>query len=156
MPQTSYTDAPVKAYEGAVADQGKKDLISKTTSDAVTYGRFVCNDEVLGDAYCRLPAASGDIGGVTFGVAVAKTSSDSAGYAEYDSVSILNKGRVWMIAEDAVSAGDAVYVRYTANGAGKVVGQVRSDGDSSKAAALSRAKFASSAGAGDLVLVELN
>jgi hypothetical protein len=259
MPQLSYTEAPVKAYEGGLADTGVKDIITKTNStnqrtdahvvnavnaavytisltdgngdsDTATYtadgsattteivaglvaavnaldleisatavdaddfylestndvggftatsagdtptdltlttvvseaqqipfGRFVCRDEAHGDDYCRLPRLSTDIDGSCLGVAVSHTAQEpgTTGYANHSSVSILNKGRIWMVAEDAVTLGDAVYVRYTANGATKLPGMVRSDDDSSKAAALARAKFASTAGAGELVLVEL-
>jgi len=124
----------------------------------IPFGRFVCVDEERGDAYCRLPRISGDIGGKTWGVALSHVAQEpgSVGYAHASSVSILNKGRVYMVAEDAVSAGGSVYVRYTANGAGKDVGQVRSDADSSKAAELTRAKFKTSAAAGALVVVELS
>lgn len=258
MPQLSYTEAPVKAYEGGLVDTGSKDIITKTNStnqrsnclvvnavnaavytlnitdgnglagvatytadgsatkqeivtgmiaaivalpgeitavaidsdefyiestgdvggftavsagdtptdltvttvvdeeQVIPFGRFVCRDEAHGDDYCRLPRVSGDIDGSTFGVAISHTAqSDLTGWAHASSVGILNKGRVWMVAEDAVTLGDAVYVRYTANGATKLPGMVRSDADTSKAAALTRAKFASTAGAGELVIVEL-
>lgn len=124
----------------------------------IPYGRFVCIDAAQGDKFCRLPRVAADVGGVTLGVAVSHTSSDvdAVGYVDKSTVSIVNKGRVWMIAEDAVSLGDDVYVRYTANGGTKLPGMVRSDGDTSKAAKLNRAKFASSAGAFELVLVELS
>jgi len=155
MPQTTYTDAPVKAYLGAVSDEGSKDLISKSaTAAAIPFGRFVCLGSA--DSECALPAASGDIGNKTWGVAVAHTAQEpGAGYARYANVSILNKGRVWMYAETNCALSDTVYVRYTANGAGKDVGQVRNDDDTSKAASLARARFVTTATAGELVLVEL-
>jgi hypothetical protein len=157
MPQTTYTDAPVKAYLGGVSDEGVKDLITKSaTASAIPFGRFVSLGSA--DSECKLPAASGDVGNKTWGVAVAHTAQEpnsDGGYARYANVTILNKGRVWMYAEQDCTLSDDVYVRYTANGAGKDVGQVRKDDDTSKAAALTRAKFVSTASAGELVLVEL-
>lgn len=144
----------------AVSDGDTATDLTLTTvvseEQVIPFGRFVCRDEAHGDDYCRLPRLSTDIDGSCFGVAVSHTAqSGTDGWEHGSSVTILNKGRVWMTAEDAVTLGDAVYVRYTANGTGKDVGQVRSDADTSKAAALTRAKFASTAGAGELVLVEL-
>lgn len=157
MPQLSYTNAPEAAYEGQMADSGAKDIISKTADTDISFGLFVSLGS--GDNNCKLPAASGDVGGTTFGVTIRAASREpngDVGYLENDTVAILNKGRVWMRVEDAVTAGDDVYVRHTANGAGKDPGQVRSDADTAKAVQLTRAKFATSAGAGELVVVELS
>lgn len=149
----------VGGFTAASAGDTPTDLTLTTVVDeeqVIPFGRFVCNDEARGDKYCRLPRLSTDVDGSMFGVAVSHTAqSETTGYPHASSVSILNKGRVWMVAEDAVTIGGAVYVRYTANGATKLPGMVRSDDDTSKAASLTRAKFASSAGAGELVLVEL-
>ena len=63
---------------------------------------------------------------------------DSNGVAQYlkeETVDQLKRGRVWMQAEQAVGLGDPVYIRVVADGAGKIVGQVRKDADSGKAVA---------------------
>jgi hypothetical protein len=48
-------------------------------------------------------------------------------------LSVLKKGVVYLYVEDTVVKDANLYLRYTANGAGKLVGQWRSDADSSKA-----------------------
>lgn len=124
----------------------------------IPFGRVVCYDSRLGDDFCRLPRLSTDLSGnLALGIAHRDSSKapNANGYADGSIIPILRKGRVWMIAEDAVSAGGAVYVRYSA-GAGEYQGAVRSDADGSDAAVLSGARFYSSAGAGELVIVELN
>jgi len=122
----------------------------------IPFGRFVCLDEARGDGFARLPRVSGDVGGLTFGVVLAASARqpNAGGFPHASVLPVLNKGRVWMRVEDVATVGAAVYVRYTANGAG-LPGMVRSDGDSSKAAALAKATFKSSGGAGALVIVEL-
>lgn len=66
-------------------------------------------------------------GRTTFGVATAQTGlgadTPAVGYAANDTVSILRKGQVYVLAEQAVEIGDPVYVRFVVAGA-EVLGRM--------------------------------
>ena len=123
-----------------------------------------------------IPAQSGTGGTATVGVAILDSSitlSDFEGFAvwdpclvpntipsqdqvaEYhdkDAVSVMYKGGMWVVTEDAVVAGGTVNVRVTGTGN---VGAVRSDTDSGNAIAITGARFESDASAGGLVKIGL-
>ncbi len=64
-------------------------------------------------------------------------------------------GRIYAVCELAVTYGDPVYVRYTANGTGKLqLGAVRNDTDSSHAAALAGARFIQTTAAAGIAAIE--
>ena len=74
-------------------------------------------------------------------------------------VSIVSKGQIYMITEQAVTPADPVFVRFNAAGATgttPAVGQVRKDADTAKADAVTSARFMGVAAAGALVLVDWN
>lgn len=81
--------------------------------------------------------ASGD---VLLGVIARSMIKDPAnrdapeGIADGETANICTDGVVWVRAEEAMAIGDPVYVRHTANGAGKdVLGVVRNDADTANA-----------------------
>ena len=92
----------------------------------------------------RLPRVIADITGVVdCGVAIETRSSELAGYRGRHMVPLMLRGRIWVFVEQAVLAGDQAFVRYSANGAGKLqLGAFRKDDDSTHAAALPYARFA--------------
>ncbi len=77
-------------------------------------------------------------------------------YPQYSMVNAVRKGRIWVTVEEAVTSDDSVYLRFKANGTGKDPGQFRKSSDSSKAILVSGARFVTSAGAGELAVVEIN
>lgn len=62
-------------------------------------------------------------------------------YAVNDTVSVLSQGRVYVPTEQTVSPSTGIYLRYLDNGAGKTPGQWRADADTSKAFAITRARW---------------
>lgn len=81
--------------------------------------------------------------------------ADNVGYPLGSTMSVLRKGRVWVRVEDAVVVGGQPYVRCIA-GAGERLGAFRSDADGSDAGALPGSRYKTSAGAGELAIVEIN
>lgn len=77
-------------------------------------------------------------------------------YAVNGGVSVLRKGSVAVFTEEAVTSDDPVFVRFMANGAGKLVGQFRKSADTDKAVAWTAAKFKNTAVANSVVVVEIN
>ena len=135
-------------------------------SAAIGFGYFVCQDPQDVDK-ARSPIASTDItaAGTALGFTLhtqavtqnltSTGSSGSDGYALGDAMSVCRKGRLYVQVEDAVVAGNDVYVRYVAD-TGETLGACRSDADTSDAAVLPSAKYRSSAAAGGIAIVEIN
>lgn len=168
-PQTSYSiDLPAVSYPGQPADIGIKD---KTTALAVAaaipYGVLVVRDTAnTSDSQHiagKVPAASTDITvlGAALGVALADQgraqdpSVTPAQYPQYSAVPCARIGRVWVLVEEAVVAGDQAFVRY-ATGSFSQKGAFRKSADTATAAALPGAYYATSASAGGYAQVELS
>jgi len=111
------------------------------------------------DNLARLPSDSGD---TLLGITVldqTEVNQLTTGTHEYDGddvMSILRKGRIYVVPEDAVTVDGDVYVRVTASGANTQLGAIRSDNDSGNAIQLTGAVFQDSAGAGEFAIVEIN
>lgn len=141
MAQLSYSSDLSRAYAGQVADGGEKDVISamNATGSAISFGVFVVMGTNPGEA--KLPSTGTDIGNKTLGVSVQVTAQEpTSGHADEEVFPVLNKGRVWCLAEETLAQGDAVYVRHTAGAGGSVMGLIRNDADTASAGLLSRAK----------------
>lgn len=170
--QTSYASAPDSAKLGMLDGVGPTDKVTGYSAAVQPVGRVVVYNGAQDKV--KLPAAATDIldgntesrpvAGVVLaqldiedqaanvlGVAAANVPA----YPISRPFSVLRKGRVWVHAEQAVSPTDQVFVRYTAAG-DNVVGNVRKDADTAKAALLKGARFASITTDAGLVLLEIN
>jgi len=146
---------------GDVYDNSPKTTVTRVASAAIPFGRFVTKDGTSSDNLVKLPAAAADITDIKLiqGVAIRNLTpndpdADPDTYQAKAALAVVQKGRVVVVCEQAANVTDPVYVRYTANGAGKLVGQVRIDVDTDKAALLASGRFLKSCGAGELVPVE--
>ncbi len=165
--QTSMTNDPGVAYEGMVSENGPKpDIITKimTTTLGESAGRFVTqgtnDDECIAITTIAQVTGYGALGFLIYDPSRSTSwppSSVSNAYPLGTACAILRKGRIWLVAEEAVTPADDVYVRAIA-GTPTVIGRVGTSSDSSKCGLLgqSQARFMTTAGAGGLVLVELN
>ena len=126
------------------------------TEDTATAG----NDELA-----HAPKAAVDIttAGKFAGIAVhshaneqAVLNANNVGYALASAMSIIRKGRVYVLVEDAVVKGGGVYCRYTGTTPFPQLGGIRSDGDTSKAGLIPNARFETSADAGGIAVVSIN
>ena len=77
-------------------------------------------------------------------------------YPEKAMVNAMRQGRVWVLVEEEVTSDDQVYMRFLADGTTKLPGQFRKSADSAKAILVSGARFVTSAGAGELAVIEIN
>lgn len=166
MPQTSYTINQTAGRAGLQYDIGFNDVYSLAAEVAIPFGCFVCvgTDPVL---QCKLPAAATDITdmkkirGLALDDGTHMLSADqlSVGYAATEAVSVMKRGRAWVVSEQDWLVTDAPFVRY-ANGVADATktqkGSVRIDADTSTAAALPKAKFLNSGAAGGYALVEFD
>lgn len=80
--------------------------------------------------------------------------AEPAAIAQYDDVDVIEKGEVWVDAEEAVTEGDAVYVRLVVSG-NEVYGAFRATPDANDCGLLRRARWASTTSGAGLAVVEL-
>jgi len=113
--------------------------VVNSNSGAIGFGLFVCADTNDYDN-AKLPAVATDITSrraLGFAPFTNTREADDEGYAINKSINFVGSGKMWVVAEEAMTMADTVYVRFTGASAGsKYIGAVRTDSDSSKAAAL--------------------
>lgn len=170
-PQTSYSiNLPAVAYPGQPADISKvnENVSALAVAAAIPYGVLVIRDlsnaapsswSIAG----KLPSTSTDITvqGKALGVSVAdqaRAQDPSVAvptYPQYSAVPCKRVGRIWVLVEEAVVAGDQAFVRYAA-GSFSQLGAFRKSADTATAAALPNAYYVTSqASAGGYAMVEL-
>ena len=76
-------------------------------------------------------------------------------YGDGDVVPVIRKGAVWVKSENAVSAGDAVFVRITSGAGGSQLGAFRNDADTASAVQVANARWGRDSVADGVNSVEL-
>lgn len=160
--QTSYSSTHAAAYVGGRADSRPMTCHpGRNNSGAeLPYGRFMKHDLAAGtsELAIALPSASGSkLVGVLLHDAAHE--SQTTGLPDDAMGSVIARGAVNMITEQAVTPSDPVFVRFamvTGSGTTPAVGQVRKDADTADAVAAPNCRFLTSAVAGGIVAVELN
>ncbi len=125
--QTTFAISPAAGAPGMLYDAGHTDIISRALSAAAgaNPGDFVSR---TGEDTAALPAAATDIAtnpGAALGFVVRhqyQSVSEMASpvFAQYKRVSILRRGRIWLLCLDAIAAGDSIYVKHTSANFGRV------------------------------------
>lgn len=167
MSQTAYSVNQSAAQVGQLADLGlANDIVTGYNPDSgevAKFGHFMTKGTGVNDV--RRPTAAGDVTDLKLarGVVVASqaiecdSSAADPQYPVKSAVSILKKGRIWVIAENVVTAGTSgVHVRIAGTGnlgafrGASVVGETAQLPDAN-------AKWlTSTTGAGQLALLEVN
>ncbi len=146
MSQLSYDNQAV-AFEGMLADNAPRDVKSGLLEGA-THRFGLAVSKGTADGTVKSPAPAEAIAGVLFHQHAQEGDALVAGDVE----NVLTKGRMHVKVEDAVVEGGLVYVRTAAG----ELGAFRSDVDAGNAELLPGAKYGSSAGAGELAILDLN
>jgi len=157
----TFTNTNAKGETGS-GDVAKTTTTANVTGNPVPFGRGLARNATAGQAV--LPSATSfTFEGVSINraKALAKDSTGlgtaTAQWDEAEAMSVLRKGRIWVIPEDAVTPESDVYIRHTASvTAGETPGRFRTDGDSATADQLSNARWITSASAGALAVLEIN
>lgn len=149
MSQTSYDNQAV-AFEGMLADNSPRDVKSGLLEGS-THRFGLAVSQGTSDDQVKSPEAAEDVVGVLFHDHAMEERDLVAG----DVKNVLTKGRMHVKVESAVVKGGDVYVRKVAGG-GEELGAFRHDADGGDAELLEGAKFDSSAGAGELAILDLN
>ncbi len=131
--QLTYPTSAEIGFAGMRADNRPAEFISKLNDEAsANLPCGVMVQQGATDAKCLLPTAAAN---KMLGLVVSSFNNDSASLATngavapYDMASIARKGAFYVLPEEDVEEGEAVYVRYTAGGAGETVGRLRNDLD---------------------------
>lgn len=164
MSQTSYSINQLTAFAGQLGDIGPHDIGTFTNSvlASVPFGVAVSMDPTSGDGHFKLPAASGDLVrnlllGVTSATQAIENLGSGGGYKINAAVGVLKKGRVWVQVEEAVVAGDPVFVRIAAGAGGTQLGAFRKTADTASASqVLEGMQYLTSASALGFVLLQVN
>lgn len=86
-----------------------------------------------------------------------QTLAGVAQYKQYDAVSVMTRGRIYVYVEQAVAVGDPVYLRTTQGGdADELPGQFRMDADGGDAMLLDKVRWLKGASADGFAVLELN
>lgn len=156
MSQLAYNNKSAIAFDGLIADLEDSEIVSRANGEAsaaISFGRAVARSS---DSEVVLPTATGNH---IVGVSVHSHAHDNrasagatpTGVNPNDMVSVMRQGVVWVTPEDAVVEGGAVYVRHAAG----TLGRFRGADDGANASLLANARWRTSAGAGELAMLEL-
>lgn len=162
--QTSFDIEPPIGYAGQLGATSAPNIMSLKNVDSVSipFGYAVIFDRAApaSDYSATLPAAETDI---VAGIVIRSHAYehddglDSTGVEAGHFMNVLRKGRVLVVAEDAVAVGDPLWVRCTAGGAGEVVGGLTNADDGTETIDCSAyGKWLTSASAGELAWLEVN
>lgn len=172
MSQLTYATEFTEAQLGMLADASENNIVSRYSALPMPFGRCVIRDGaddkvVLPSAILDIEDANGESrkveGIVVMSQAVEEQPENTLGVADANvpaypanySYSVMRKGVVWVWSEQAVSPTDQVFVRAIASGDEKP-GNFRKDADTTNAAQLKGARFASTTTAAGLVKVEID
>lgn len=157
MPQTTVS-TPAIGYAGMLNSRNAGDLDDAYVNEgatAIPFGYGVVIDTANGEESVRVPGAGTEL---PVGAVYDDKSqpSGTTSYAQYESVPVRRKGRMFVSIDVNVAVGDDVYLRHTANG-GKVPGQWGNASDGNKATAVTGARWSKGGTAADgYAEIELN
>ena len=141
------------------ADLSRVATTVNTTASPILFGRGLAQN-LTDAALIALPSATGFLfSGISMQSQVATPNDD--GIAKYEdgvAVPVMTKGRIWVLAEDAItSLADSVYLRHTANGAVNVAGRFRTDADTARADQIANARWLTlTTAVNQLAVLEIN
>lgn len=130
---------------------------ANVTGNPIPFGRGVIEGASV--PLGILPSVTGFImAGVSlFKEKVVPNDGTGAKYEAGEAISVLRKGRIWVLAEDVISLDSDVYLRHTLGAADEVPGRFRTDADSAKGDQITNARWVSeTTGADELAQLEIN
>lgn len=159
--QTSYGSGMPVAFAGMKADSGEDDCRSFSQAEAsaeVPFGVAVAQGASGSKAILPADANSKIVGVVVHshdyvpGIQLGDT-----GIKPKNMMSVMAQGRIWVLVEEAVAVNDPVFVRHTANGAGKLQkGAFRNDIDTDKCISVPGARFITASSGAGIVQIEID
>lgn len=128
------------------------ETVLKSSSASLPFGFGLVRDS---GNVAKLPAGAGEFIGVVMRMqTIEQDGSATTSFGAQNAVPVLARGDIYVEVDEAVSAGDAVYLRHTGTAAD--LGKFRNDADTANAQLISGAKFLSSTTGAGLALVRLS
>lgn len=162
MSQTAYAVDPALAFRGMLGDPNDDSFaipLANGAAAAVGFGIAVRRDATNPeDQFDVFNATGQDCVGVLVHTHAQENPdlADPLGVDQLEVASVLRRGRIWVVVEEAVAVGDPVFFRHTAGGGGSEIGAFRNDADTATCDQLTQAAWLQgSAGAG-VALLEVN
>jgi hypothetical protein len=111
--QTTYTQTIAPAYEGMIADSREQNILSMQLETAAGIGFGKVAVQGTADKQVRVSAAGRAFRGVTvsshFGGFSAGLQGTKDTYDQYETIPVMDRGSIWVLASVAVAVGDPVY-----------------------------------------------
>lgn len=160
-PGLPYDVTPLDAYGrsaegsairyGAAVVQGTNDNQARYPDSADVLGNGAVTAKFRG-IVIREHVREGGRAALASPVGDGETSYANAG----ETLSLATTGRIWAIAEAAVTPNDPVFYRHASGAGGSLLGALRNDADTATANEIQNARWVTSAGAGELAVIELS
>jgi hypothetical protein len=159
MSQTAYSQRLTEALAGMLATPIEDCLIdSKINAADLPAGVFVTRD--ASDEACKVPTTSGEVTASGIGFTVLNLAHEPPSDGSTVDIpatkgcGVIRRGRIWVLTETAMTYGQAVFVRFTANGGNTQLGKVRNDADTANAVAAPGWQCLTTLAAGGLAIIE--
>lgn len=140
MSQTAYSQRLTEALAGMLAAPVEDCLIDSAINAAdLPAGVFVTRDAA--DGACKVPTTSGEVTASGMGFTVLNLAHEPSSDGSTVDIpatkgcGVIRRGRIWVLTETAMTYGQSVFVRFTANGGNTQLGKVRNDADTANAVA---------------------
>lgn len=78
------------------------------------------------------------------------------GIVQTETASLVRNGRIWVVTEEPIVVGDAVFVRHTTGGGGTQIGAFRNDADTATAQSVPEASWLKSGSTTGIALLQIN
>lgn len=120
--QMDYSGGLAPAFEGMIVNTEPNNLISRRIEgDEVGFGKAV--KQGAADAGCAAATAAADVfrGVTVLEVSANPASDDGNGFGVGAMARLMERGVIWVVAGEAVSAGEAAYMQVGTADAGKFV-----------------------------------
>lgn len=160
MSQTTYNTDLTNAFAGMLADLSpRNDMLSRHWENATSapYGIGVADGTDPDRQVDHAPDAAGKLRGVLVHSHDNEVGADDQNLVDENrAVSVLNAGRIYVEVEEAVTPASVPHLRVAAGAGGTQLGAWRASVDAASARATTGTRFLSSAGAGELAILEID
>lgn len=160
--QTTYSINPAVAFSGQKADTGNDDCLSFVNGEAsaeIRFGAVVCQGTAVNEAILPVDANSEALGIVVHSHAYHKTQElGTTGLKPNVPMSVMRKGRIWVLCRSGCTAGDRLYARHDiSDGGTEFKGAPEDAADASDMLDLSnQGRWMTTASAGEIALLEVD
>ena len=161
MSQTAYSVDPDLGFRGLLGDPNDDAFalaLANGSGAAVGFGIMVRRDASnLEDQFDIFSATGQTPVGILVHTHAQQDSSLTGvnGVASLETASILRRGRIWVVVEEAITVGDDVYFRHT-SGTGTEIGAFRNDVDGASCDQITDAQWLRGSSGAGVALLEIN